>query len=137
TTSAFPTRFGGLTAVMDVEDTTVTLTAATSPNVTTDEVSNPVPVTVTDVPPTSQPAAGLMPLTVGSGGAVQANTSSADVSDEPAEIVDVPFSAVVTTTSASPTTFGGLTAMMEVEDSTVTLVAGTPPNVTTDDVSNP
>ncbi|MEY9227936.1 hypothetical protein ABIF78_000259 [Bradyrhizobium japonicum] len=55
----------GDVAVIDVDEWTVTLVAAVAPNVTAVAPVNPVPVTVTTVPPVCGPAVGEIELTVG------------------------------------------------------------------------
>ena len=55
----------GLTAVIDVPETTLTPVAAAVPKATVSPVRKPLPVMVTVVPPTVGPPVGLMPVTVG------------------------------------------------------------------------
>ena len=55
----------GLTAVISVEDTTVTLVAGVEPKSTIIPPVRFVPVIVTVVPPAVEPFAGLMPVNVG------------------------------------------------------------------------
>ena len=57
----------GETAVSVVALTTVTLALATEPKVAVVPAMNPVPVTVTVVPPTSGPSLGASPVMVGTG----------------------------------------------------------------------
>jgi hypothetical protein len=72
-TVTVPGACGGESAVMDVGPFTVTLVAAVPPNLTAAVVVNPVPTTVTDVPPATGPVVGETDVTVGavgSGGVV-------------------------------------------------------------------
>ncbi len=55
----------GLTAVIDVDELTVTLVAEVSPNLTVAGETKPVPAIVTDVPPAAEPVFGLSEVTVG------------------------------------------------------------------------
>jgi hypothetical protein len=55
----------GVTAVIEVDETTVTLVAAVPPIVTPVAPVKPVPVIVTDVPPAVGPELGEIALTVG------------------------------------------------------------------------
>jgi hypothetical protein len=57
----------GEVAVREVELRTSTAVAATVPKSTVAPLANPVPLTVTDVPPVTGPLAGLTELTVGAG----------------------------------------------------------------------
>ena len=57
----------GEVAVALVDELTVTLVAAVLPNFTVIPLAKPVPVRVTDVPPATEPVAGLTPVTVGGG----------------------------------------------------------------------
>ena len=57
----------GVTAVMDVGETTVKLAAATPPTVTSVAPVKLVPVIVMDVPPPTGPDTGLTPVMVGAG----------------------------------------------------------------------
>ena len=107
----------GLLAVIVVSLTTVKLVAAVVPKSTAVTPVKPVPVIVTNVPPTSGPAAGLMPVTVGA----LAKRSAGDVAD-------VPFG-VVTVTSTVPVP-AGLSAVIVVALTTVTSVAGVRPKST-------
>jgi hypothetical protein len=52
-------------AVRDVELVTTTPAAAAVPKSTVLSLENPVPVTVTEVPPAVEPVLGLMAVTVG------------------------------------------------------------------------
>jgi hypothetical protein len=65
TTLTVPAECAGVVAVMDEPLTTVTPVAAIPPIETVAPETNPDPVIVTDVPPTVDPEAGDMPLTVG------------------------------------------------------------------------
>ena len=64
--STIPADPEGLTAVISVGETSVTLVAALAPKSTIDGEEKLVPVMVTDVPPAVDPAVGLTELTVGS-----------------------------------------------------------------------
>lgn len=67
TTFAAPAEPAGVVAVIEVEDTKVTLVAATPPTVTPKDApdAKPVPVMVIDVPPAPDPVEGEMPEIVG------------------------------------------------------------------------
>src|SRR5205085_7302717 len=78
----------GESAVMLVELTTTTLTAAVAPNATVAPLMKLVPVIVTDVPPPVGPLFGLTDVTAGCT-ALYVNSSAADVEDVPAEFVTV------------------------------------------------
>jgi hypothetical protein len=56
---------GGVTAVIEVDETTVKLVAAVPPIVTPVAPVKPVPVMVTDVPPAVVPELGEIAVTVG------------------------------------------------------------------------
>src|SRR5208337_5497894 len=86
---------------------------AVDPNLTDVAPVNPVPVTVTVVPPANGPAAGVTPVTVGTGSYV--NSSAGEVALVPP--------GVVTVTSTVPAEPAGETAVMLVADTTVTLLA--------------
>ncbi len=64
-TSTGPAAPGGEVAVSWVEEVTVYVPAATAPKSSALAPVNPVPVTLTEVPPAGRPAMGLMALTVG------------------------------------------------------------------------
>ena len=64
-TLALPAVPAGVTAVIDVEDTTVTEVAAAPPIVTAVAPVKPVPEMVTLVPPAIGPVLGEIALTVG------------------------------------------------------------------------
>ena len=53
--------------VREVSEATTRLVPGVDPNITPDVPVNPVPVTVTVVPPTNGPLAGEMPVMVGKG----------------------------------------------------------------------
>ena len=55
----------GAVAVIEVPDFTVKVVAVVVPKSTADTAVNPVPVTVTEVPPAAGPAVGLIFVTVG------------------------------------------------------------------------
>ena len=98
----------------------LTLAALALPNLKTVAVpsAKPVPVTVTLVPPDTEPEAGLSLVTVG----VNAKWSSRPVAL-------VPFG-VVTVMSTTPADSDGETAVIEVAEVTVKLLALTEPNLT-------
>ena len=63
-TSSVPVPVGEV-AVIDVAELTVKLVALAAPNFKAVAPVNPVPVIVTDVPPTAGPAVGEIDVTVG------------------------------------------------------------------------
>ena len=63
-----PAGWAGETAVICVSDTTLKLVATTPPNATRVAPVNPVPVTVTDVPPADGPDDGAIAVIAGAGG---------------------------------------------------------------------
>ena len=119
-TSAVPVP-AGLVAVIEVSLTTVTFVAAVVPKSTAVAPVNPVPVIVTVVPPASGPDVGLKPVTLGAVTAVYVNWSAGDVAEVPP--------GVTTVTSTVPVP-AGLSAVIEVSLTTVTLVAGVAPKST-------
>lgn len=114
-----PTVPAGVTAVMVVALTTTTLVAATPPTVTLLAPVKLVPVMVMAVPPNVEPEVGLRLMMVGAG-VMYVNALS---------LVNIPVG-VVTTTLFAPGVPAGVTAVMEVALTTVTLVAAVPPTVT-------
>jgi hypothetical protein len=64
-TLAVPAEPAGVTAVIEVAETMVTLVAAAPPIVTAVAPVKPVPVMVTDVPPAVGPEFGEIAVTVG------------------------------------------------------------------------
>jgi hypothetical protein len=60
-----PADSAGDIAVMDVDESTITVPAATPPNITVAPDVKPVPVMATDVPPLVEPVVGDMELTIG------------------------------------------------------------------------
>ena len=113
-----PAAPAGVTAVMEVALTTLTLVAATPPTVTLLAPVKLVPVMVIAVLPEAGPDDGLTLAMVGA--ATYVNVIACDV-DPPA---------VVTTMVFAPAVPAGVTAVMEVALTTFTLVAATPPTVT-------
>jgi len=109
----------GVTAVIDVDDTTTTLVAATPPTVTLVAPVKLVPVMVMAVPPRVEPEVGLIPEIVG-GGVMLVNAPG---------LLAVP-PGVVTVMACAPAVPAGVTAVTEVVPTTFTLVAATPPTVT-------
>ena len=65
TTVTAPALCAGVVSVIEVALTTITLVAATPPNVTVAPVVKSVPVSVTAVPPADGPEVGLTVVTVG------------------------------------------------------------------------
>ena len=65
TTVTAPAACAAVVSVIVVAFTTMTLVAATPPNVTVAPVVKPVPVRVTAVPPADGPEPGLTVVTVG------------------------------------------------------------------------
>ena len=102
-----------------VDDETATLVPAVLPNLTVMPLANPVPVSVTDVPPAIVPLVGLTPVTVGNGSKVY--RSELFVALVPCDVV------TVTLTVSVP---AGAVAVMLVEELTTTPVAGVLPNST-------
>jgi len=62
-----PADPAGEVTVIWVAESTITLAAAVAPKCTDGVPVKPVPVIVTDIPPTTGPAAGEIPVTVGAG----------------------------------------------------------------------
>ena len=116
-----PTVPAGLTAVSCVAETMTTLVAGVAPKSTAVAVLKPVPVIVTEVPPASEPAAGLTPVTVGAAMAV--NWSAAEVVETPPGLVTV--------MSTVPAGTAGLAAVICVAETTVKLLAANVPKSTT------
>src|SRR5690349_16474111 len=101
----------------------MTAVAVAVPNLTTAPVVVKfVPVIVTELLPAVAPALGLTDVTVGSARSEKLNTSFALVADGPP--------GVVTTTSTSPATCAGVTAVIVVAFWTVKLAAEVPPKLT-------
>lgn len=78
TTSAVPFP-AGVTAVIDVSETTTAFVAAFPPIVTVAPARKPVPVIVTDVPPDGKPLFGEIAVTVGCAAACVTGTNATDV----------------------------------------------------------
>jgi hypothetical protein len=76
-TLTVPDCSAGETAVIEVDETTVTLVAATVPKSTAVAPVRLVPVIVTDVPPVTGPEVGLTAVTVGAGGVARVYCSLA------------------------------------------------------------
>ena len=64
-TLAVPAVPAGVTAVIELDDTTATLVAGAPPMVTPVAPVKPVPVRVTAVPPAVEPLEGVTAVTVG------------------------------------------------------------------------
>jgi hypothetical protein len=118
-TSCAPSVPAGVTAVMLVEKTTFTFVAATPPTVTLLAPFKFVPVMVIAVPPRVVPDDGLTPEIVGVG------TTNVNALGKLAVPPDV-----VTATLFAPALPAGVTAVMLVDETTLTLVAATPSTVT-------
>ena len=114
-----PALPAGVTAVMLVDETTITLVAATPSTVTLLAPVKSVPVMVIAVPPRVVPEDGLTPEIVGVG------TTNVNALGKLA----VP-PAVVTATSCAPSVPARVNAVMLVDETTFTLVAATPSTVT-------
>ena len=109
----------GVVAVMLVAELTTTLVAAAEPNMTIAPVEKSVPVMFTEFPPTSTPEAGLSPVTVT--GEILVNKSLG---------VDGLTPPVPNTSTVTVPLPAGAIAVIFVDELTVKLVAGTPPNST-------
>lgn len=109
----------GEVAVMDVAEFTVKLVALVAPNFTEVAPVNVVPVTVTVAPPAGSPDDGLAAVTVG----------AAEYVNRSAVLVALVPLAVVTVMSTVPVPAGD-TAVIDVADTTVKLVALVVPNFT-------
>jgi hypothetical protein len=120
--STWPAASGGETAVIEVEELTVKLLAATVPKETLVAPVKLVPVMLTDVLPPVLPLDVPKEVTVAAEAAVYVKLSLD-------EEVDVPVY-VVTVTSTTPAACGGLVAVMEVAEFTVKELAATEPNLT-------
>ena len=119
-TSTVPAASAGLVAVISVAET-ITWVAAIVPKSTAVAVLKPVPMIVTEVPPAIGPAAGLTAVTVGAARAV--NWSAEEVVETPP--------GPVTVMSTVPAGSTGLMAVICVDETTTTLVAGVVPKSTT------
>ena len=126
-TSTVPADSAGAVAVIEVAEFTVTLEAVVDPNLTVSPDVNPVPVTVTDVPPAVGPLVGLTAITAG--GATYVYWSALLVDDEPPLLVTV--------TSTVPAASAGAVAVIDVAEFTVTLEAAVDPNLTVFPEANP
>jgi hypothetical protein len=118
--STVPADSAGVTAVICVAEVTVKLPAALEPNFTAVANVKLVPVMVTVAPPAIEPAVGITELTLGIGTNVN---WSAD------EVADVPPT-VITVTSTVPVLAAGVTAVMDMGELTVKLVALVEPKLT-------
>jgi hypothetical protein len=105
--------------VIDVLLTTVSLAGGFEPKSTAVAPLKPDPVIVTSVPPPSEPAAGLMPVTVGA--ATYENTAVGEAAEVPVDVV------TVTPTIPTP---AGLEAAIVVGLKTLNVVAWFPPKLT-------
>jgi hypothetical protein len=121
-TSTFPALVAaGEIALHEVLEAQLTDAAARVPNLklVPAPVANPLPVTVTVVPPALGPESGLTPVTVG----------AANLKWSAEEIALVPLG-VVTLTSTVPLVAGGETAVIELAELTVKPAAALAPNDT-------
>ena len=120
-TSTFPAACAGEATVHSVVEVQLTDVAFVDPNlkiVADVPRANPVPLTVTLVPPALDPVFGLRPVTVGT----NLNWSAV-------EIALVPFG-VVTVTCTVPAVSAGEAAVIEPSRLTVNMVALAEPNLT-------
>lgn len=125
--STTPPACAGEVAVIEVADLTVTDVPGVAPNMTIAPLTNPVPVTVTAVPPALVPLAGLTAVTVGTASYVK--SSAALVAEDPAD--------VVTTTFTVPAATAGEVTVNDVAETTLTFVPAAVPNFTVAPVVNP
>jgi hypothetical protein len=107
-------------AVIEVAELTVKEVAATVPNMTAETEENPVPVTVTDVPPEMGQELGLTAVTVG---------AATKVNWLPDPVADTPPGAVTVTLTVPADSVGDV-AVIEVSELTVMAVAAVVPNMT-------
>jgi len=85
-TLAVPAEWAGVTAVIEVDETTVMLVAAVPPIVTPVTPVKPVPVIVTEVPPPVGPEFGEMPVTVGPVALTKTSTVSRPLQERPSRL---------------------------------------------------
>jgi len=71
TTVTAPAVCAGAVAVIEVLFTTTTLVTAVPPSFTVAPAENPVPITVTEVPPLTDPEFGDTEVTVGAGAGLE------------------------------------------------------------------
>jgi hypothetical protein len=119
-TSNTPALPAGAVAVIEDPLTTAKLLAAVAPKLTAEAPVKPVPVMVTEVPPTSGPDAGLIADTVGTDSYVKLS----------AELVALVPPEVATVTSTVPAEPAGEAAVTLVALTTVKLAAAVVPNLT-------
>ena len=111
----------GEVATHDAAEEQTTVVATTPPKLAVVEpTTNPVPVTLTTVPPPTGPALGLTAVTVGT--LSYTNLSLLDVADVP--------NGVVTVRSTVPAPLCGAVTVIELVELTVTPVPEVPPNDT-------
>ena len=115
-----PVECAGDLTVRVVSDTTVKLVPGVFPNNTDVAPVNPVPVTVTTVPPACGPDAGLTPVTAG---------AAAYVNRSPETVLLLPFG-VKTCTLIEPAASAGEVTVKDVSDATFNPVPATLPNST-------
>jgi hypothetical protein len=109
----------GDTAVTDVGEFTFTPVAAAVPNLTVVALLKFVPLIVTVLPPAVGPVFGLTPVTVGGGAYLN--------SSAPLVVLVPPDVPTVTWTVPDP---AGATAVIDVSEATLMLVASAEPNLT-------
>src|SRR5271166_1057540 len=126
-TSTVPADAAGELAVISVDETTETELAGTVPNRTVDPVTKPVPVMVTEVSPATGPALGLTPATTGT--LYEVNWSALEGAEVPP--------GVVTVTSTVPADAAGELAVISVDETTETELAGMAPNWTVAPATKP
>jgi hypothetical protein len=107
--STVPALPAGLTAVIEVEELTVKLVAGVVPNMTAVASARRRPAIATVVPPATGPEVGLTAVTAGAPSYVYWSGVVAD---------DVP-TGLVTSTSKTPAECPGLTAVIDVLETTV------------------
>ena len=124
----------GDTTVSSVADTTVAATGASPSKATVAPDTNPVPATVTSVPPDVGPEPGDTDDTTGCGATYRKSSAAAPCAPAGSEFPPD----VVTTTLTSPgVTVAGDTAVTCVDDTTTTSDAGSDPNFTDAPDTNP
>jgi hypothetical protein len=130
TSTVLTVTVAGDTTVIDVADTTVTLVPASAPNATDAPVRKPVPVIVTVVPPDVGPVAGEIDVTVGTGAVYAKSSPVPDVDELPPDVVTC-------TSTVATDVLAGDTTVIDVGDTTVTLVPASAPKATVAPVMNP
>jgi hypothetical protein len=137
TSTALAVR-AGVVAVIDVTLTTTTLDAAVPPKETVAPAANPVPDSVTVVPPAVVPDVGAIAVTVGATGAGGGGGGGcAEMYVKPRNRLPLCPSGFVTTTSTLPALPAGAVAVIDVALATFTAVADVGPNATVAPDANP